>query len=294
MVNSGATIALLSDVGSLTSSLTSKKGSRLFTPNVPSSIVILLRIVPILLIIAVLGVGPIVPSSDILISSIAGIFLGAGYLLYYYSLRQEMLSKTTIISEIQPIILVPFGILVLKEIPSTGVILGILLIFIGALFIITNEGLKLNRKLVPAVIGSICWAIYWLMMIYAIQGSGNFAVTVLISQIISIAMLLVYLAFNKTLKHDLSGVFNEVFKGDRKTLFAIGLIFVWALGNGFGDSVFAYVIQLKLVSLAGAANALVPILTLICAYFIYKERLTKLQYLGVVAALAGVTLITIF
>ncbi|MDE1767411.1 MAG: hypothetical protein KGI27_14230, partial [Thaumarchaeota archaeon] len=105
-----------------------------------------------------------------------------------------MLSKTIATNEIQPVVLVLLGTLILGEALSNIAVLGILLIFAGVSLVVINQGFSFNRKLIPGIVGSGSWAIYWLIMTYAIQGSGNFALCVFISQLICMGMMLVYLA----------------------------------------------------------------------------------------------------
>ncbi|MDE1767412.1 MAG: DMT family transporter, partial [Thaumarchaeota archaeon] len=88
--------------------------------------------------------------------------------------------------------------------------------------------------------------------------------------------------------------FQESLRGNRTALVSLGLVTLLAFSNGFADTVFAYVIQSGRVSIAGSINALVPVFVVVFAYLVYKERLSRLQYVGVVAAIVGAALVTLF
>ncbi|MDE1861256.1 MAG: DMT family transporter [Candidatus Micrarchaeota archaeon] len=295
MVSYGATLALIADGGWLVSGVSSKKAVKLFQMHVSTSIVLLVRIIPVLVVFAVMGFGQGISTATGIMAVVAGMFLTVGYYLFYYSLRMEHLSTTTIVNELQPVVLVLLGTIVLGETVNGYSFVGMLMIFTGVAFVILNEGLSVNRKLLPAIIGSGSWATYWIIMTYLIQGSGSFAMPLFISQLTCIVLMLLYFVFfNRKLMHEVAAAFGSLSAGSRKALVAVGLSAMVGLGNGFADTVFSYVIQLRMVSIAGAVQALFPVIVLAFAFIAYKERLSKLQYIGTVVALAGATILTVF
>ena len=71
------------------------------------------------------------------------------------------------------------------------------------------------------------------------------------------------------------------------SLFAVGVLDVSA------DVFFAFATTIGLLSIVSILSSLYPVATVILARIVLKERMARLQQLGIVLALAGVLLISI-
>ncbi|MCL4365066.1 DMT family transporter, partial [Candidatus Marsarchaeota archaeon] len=124
-------------------------------------------IIPML--IYALAVGIHAYSMEIVILSLlAGAFLGAGYVLYYKALETEQITNVSSIGEIQPAFLLLFGVFILGEKITLIEIAGIFSIFVGSFLVLRTRGLEINRVMIPVIVANILWVVYWILMDYAI------------------------------------------------------------------------------------------------------------------------------
>ncbi|MDE1855811.1 MAG: DMT family transporter [Candidatus Micrarchaeota archaeon] len=223
----------------------------------------------------------------IILAVASGIFLALGYILYYKALETEQISNTSGTGLAQPAILIIFGVLALSEAINAVQALAGLLIFVGVIFIITNNKLKFNRKLIPALLANVSWAAYWIFASYAILSLNQLASTLLVARLI--ALLIVVAIFRFAFKPGLGGrISSKVFS----YLMAISVIA--GVLDGFGNVTFGIAVSSNLISLAGIFTAAAPLIVTGLSYVVYKERLTKLQGFGMGLAVIGALVLTIF
>lgn len=220
-------------------------------------------------------------------SIISGVLLALGFLLYYRALETEQVSNTGATGLAQPAIIVLFSILVLGEALTLPQAIGGVIIISGVFLVVTNNELKINRKLLPAILANISWAGYWIFATYAILGSNQVGFPLLISRITAVILALAaYLLLSKkTLKQRSKVV-------DFRPIIAIGIL--GGILDGLGNTSFAYVVKLNLLYLASLFNAGVPLLIAGLGYFFYKDKLTKLQLLGIGVAIIGGLILATF
>lgn len=223
----------------------------------------------------------------IILAVASGIFLALGYILYYKALETEQISNTSGTGLAQPAILIIFGVLALSEAINAVQALAGLLIFVGVIFIITNNKLKFNRKLIPALLANVSWAAYWIFASYAILSLNQLASTLLVARLI--ALLIVVAIFRFAFKPGLGGrISSKVFS----YLMAISVIA--GVLDGFGNVTFGIAVSSNLISLAGIFTAAAPLIVTGLSYVVYKERLTKLQGFGMGLAVIGALVLAIF
>ncbi|MDE1869837.1 MAG: DMT family transporter [Candidatus Micrarchaeota archaeon] len=221
---------------------------------------------------------------EIFLSVASGIIFAAGYVLYYKSLETEQISNTTGIGLIQPALLLIFSIFVLAE-PITAIqAVGGITIFLGVVLIITNDNFELNRKLIPALVANVSWAGYWIIASYAIISSQEVGAVLLISRVVGMVIALALFAIYLKQKR-IPRLRGSLIAPLLVTAIATGLL------DGFGNATFGFVIQYNVLSLGSIFVSALPISVTFLAYFAYKERLTKLQWIGMAIAIIGALVI---
>ena len=71
----------------------------------------------------------------------------------------------------------------------------------------------------------------------------------------------------------------------------LGILATVGVGDVGANLLFAVATTHGLLSLVSVAGSLYPVATVVLARFVHHERLARIQYTGVVAALGGVVLI---
>ncbi len=242
--------------------------------------------VPFLLLIAISGTQHMTSYSASLAVA-AGIFYGLGFLLLYKSLATEQTTNTFALSEFFKAWLVILGAFILGEIFSlrAGQDAGIILIFLGSFMVILTEKLRINMKLVYALLGFICWAVLWTLMAYSILNSGTYLLEGLIAALFA-TLTGAVASFALPEKKPVQG-----HKGGMERLessVAVGVAI------GAGSLIFGYLILFKELAQGASIIALTPIVVAIASRKIYLDRLTLLQAGGLIVAVAGALLLAFF
>jgi len=229
------------------------------------------------------------PLNDIIICLASGIFLSAGFIFRYMSLKSQQLTTTTAFGEVQQAIIVIFGLLVFSEYVSWIGLASIAVIFIGSGLLITVEGFRLNRKLIPAFLANVSWAAYWIIITFSVTNSGNFLFSLFLSRAAGIVVLVALMPGTFARK---SGSSLRIDGKDALSIIAL-LAIVTGLANGLGDALFGVVAYYNIVAIGGAINALTPIIVGAVAYFLYRDRLNKAQLVGFIIMIAGAVVLSL-
>ena len=263
----------------------SKKVVKAFGAPLIALAVILLGIIPMSVSVVLTGMYSM-PLYSTAMAAASGVFLGLGFILMYMSLRTEQLANASALGEIQPAALVLFGLLVLGEQVTRIQLLSMAAIFVGAFLIITYEKFRINKYLIPAALASVSWAVYWMMMSYAISSAHGFSLPVLVSRIVSIGLALAFVFFRKGTMKDMRGRLHAMRKSSAFGALAALVIFM-GLVDGIGDSVFGITVISKVFAIGGAMTALSPMVVSFLGFLFYKERLSRLQFVGLGIMVAG-------
>ncbi|MDE1761689.1 MAG: DMT family transporter [Candidatus Micrarchaeota archaeon] len=223
--------------------------------------------------------------AEIALAAISGIFLSIGFVLYYKSLETEQISNTSGTGLLQPALLILFSVFVLSEPLTLPQIIGGIVIFLGIILILTTERMELNRNLIPAIMAQVSWALYWIFATYAILGSHKVAIPLLISRVV--AFISGAALFPLLLKKD------KISRRSGVAYIAILLVIAGIL-DGAGNILFGKVVSLNELQVGSIFSAMVPIVITGLGYVVYKERLTRLQAIGMLAAVMGALIIAIF
>jgi drug/metabolite transporter (DMT)-like permease len=225
----------------------------------------------------------------LLIALIAGLSLALGYVLVLKSLETEQTSNTWALINLAYISIVIFGVFGLGEAVTLPQVAAILIIFLGAGFVTINRGFKFNKHLIPAIAGNLLWVVYNILMIYGISKYPT-SPSLIISAIwiIGFVSLLVYgIASSRTKSKQFKRLITLKLTLPLITFIGVGLVL------GLGQILFVLVILQKFVAIGGAILAIEPIVIVIAAYLIYKDKMTTFQKAGVIITVIGGIIISL-
>jgi drug/metabolite transporter (DMT)-like permease len=217
----------------------------------------------------------------LLLSLGSSTFLAAGYILYYKGVETQQITNISALGVVQPAIIFVFGILVLGEGMNSLEIAGGAAIFIGAALLLLTEKMEVNFMLVPIILANASWAVYWIIMSYAIASYGAFSMPLIIARAFAFVLILAY-----------SFAFGKMEDGIKNMSSAAGfalLLLVVASGvfDGLVNIFFGAVINVGLVAIGSAIVAGTPILTAVLGRLAFRDKLTTLQKIGFLIAVLG-------
>ncbi|MDE1825648.1 MAG: EamA family transporter [Candidatus Micrarchaeota archaeon] len=242
-----------------------------------SALVVGLGILPIL--IAYIFYPAQLSGYELLLSVGSGVFFAIGALLFYRTLETEQVSNTSASGFVQPALIIAFSIIVLREHLSVPQMLSGIAIVAGILLVITAKGLRINGKIVPALFANASWAIYWILASSAILASGSASATLLLSRVTTFVILAaMYFVIAKPKS-----------SRNRNPIGTSILILACVAGflDGAGNLIFGLLVKENLVAVASIFTTLSPLAITLLAYFVYKERLTLIQSVGMAIAIMG-------
>ncbi len=222
--------------------------------------------------------------------TVSSIFFLIGYILNFKTLKTEQATNTFALSQIQSIMLILFGILILREQLEFMKIIAIIFLIVGSIFIITNEKLKINKQFGYAAFANISWGIYWFIITIVITTtSANPISSITLARVIAFVFSLIFLVnFITKMK---SRQPNPKKISAKKKI--IPILFVAAVFDGMGNIFFVLVDKLNNLVLGSIFLAITPALIGIFAYIVFKDRFNKLQLLGLFIIVSAGVLISL-
>ena len=211
-----------------------------------------------------------------------GVIAGAMGLLglvgFYTALATGQMGIVAPISSLSAVVPVTIG-LVQGERPGSLQVAGIAIALIG---VILASGPELNGKVDPRpVFLALFAALTFGFCVYFMAKGGqiNPTMTIAAMRATQVALVVVLaLAFRSV---------GGLVKKDVPTLAAIGMT------DAGANVLFAFAASLGLLSVVAVLGSLYPIVTVLLAWWIHKERLMPVQYLGIVVTFSGVALISL-
>ena len=241
----------------------------------------LFLLVPVMLLVG--GAPP--SASFLLLGALAGILNAAALAALYSGLARGPIMIVAPIAAMDAVIPVVWG-LVNGERPSAIVTVGMVLALVGVVFAARpsadpdHEGhtRKTNAKtVVLAVIAAICFGFFMVAMKGASEGGTLWAVT---SIRFTTVVLLGTAALIKRQKLALEG-------RDVIPLLATGGLDVGA------SALFAAAMATGMLSIVGVLGSFYPVVTIVLAGIVLRERTAPMQRAGALGAIAGVALIAV-
>lgn len=224
----------------------------------------------------------------VVLSVTSSFFLGLGFILFYEALKTQQITHAAALGEIQPVILLLFGVLILGEAITTLEAVGALVIFAGAFLVITTDKLKINWKLLPIVLANISWSLYWILLTYAIGAYGGEGFPMLASRGVAFVLILAFaLSMNRVEKsvNKPAGIYHTY-------LLWFLIIFAGLVDGGY-NLIFGYIIKVQIVAVAAALLAAGPLISLVIGRVFFGDKLDRRQKIGFVLAMIGAMLIAL-
>lgn len=255
-------------------------------PAATSIIIVGGGIIPIVAYMLLSGV--VLPGAFAILTALAaGILFAVASLLFYKALETQHVVNAKAIGLIQPVIILFFSVLVLGESVRFLVAIGGVVVFIGSILISVQKHLKFNRKLLPAFYSNIAWAGSWILIALSIKYSGQVAFPQFVLRLSALVLVvLIYLFVSKDRR--------KISVRGSRWIIVIALIgIVGGILDGAGNLLQSYLVILGTLHLGGIAGIFGPFIVLVLAYLVYKERLTKIQALGLAIAAIGALVVVI-
>ncbi len=220
-----------------------------------------------------------------LFSVLAGIATALTWFLVYKTLETEQVSNTVSLTGLSAIMIIVFGILILKENVTAVEGLSIVAILVGAFLATTNSRFRLNRGYVPAIAAQAFSGASAFLLVFALQASGGIFTPLIIAGIAEFATMAAYLKIrpqntkhlktaNASVRQRAYGAFLGIFQG---------------LG-GVGFLALAYV---NFLAVGYAITATEGGFVILLGYLIYRDRFEKHQAIGLILLVIGAIAISV-
>ena len=222
----------------------------------------------------------VAPGPWIAAGVIAGLVGLVGLSAAYRGMAIGVVSVVSTIAATGPVVPILVG-LVLGERPSVVQFGGIIVTLAGIALLAFDRRPQPGGKLVPgvglALVAALAFGVFLVAIRYASRPDPVWGVLATRTGSV-LALLLLGLAFRSRIK---------VARADMPSLLAVGVLDVSA------DVFFAFATTIGLLSIVSILSSLYPVATVILARIVLKERMVRLQQVGIGLALAGVLLISI-
>ena len=226
---------------------------------------------------------------------LSSVFLLIGYVLNFKTLKTEQVTNTFALAQIQPAMLIAFGIFVMHEQLSFIEIIALMFLITGTFFIISNDKLELNRNFIPTIFANISWSIYWFIITFLLNANFDSISVIFLARLLSFIFGIMFLLwFNTTKIWDKQKkklkdghIFNK-----KLSMAAVVLLVVASFADGIGNIIFALLDYAKHLVFASIFLSILPALIGIFAYVFFKDKFSKLQILGLIlVVITGVVLV---
>ncbi|MDQ3064894.1 MAG: DMT family transporter [bacterium] len=221
------------------------------------------------------------------VTAFLAVIMAVAYPIFLYTLEHGNATINGVIGGTFPIWVVILSLLFFDERLSIIQAVAVVFIFAGVvlstLHLTRRTKLKtmFNRYSLLAFLVSILWGVYFTFIRYPVEQYGWFETNVVVqfvASIFSILILMPVIRRSKPLK----------FKRSNLRWPAINAFF------GFSSSLsYNYALTLGASSIVAPIAGSYPGLYALMSYFIFKEKLTKLQLLGLVLVLIGVITLSV-
>lgn len=210
--------------------------------------------------------------------AIAGAMGLFGLVCFYTALATGQMGIVAPISSLSAVVPVTIG-LVQGEQPSTMQLAGIVVALIG---VILASGPELNGKVDPRpVLLALFAAVTFGFCVYFMARGARINPMMTVTAMRAVQVLLVIVLFLAI--RSLGGLV----KRDIPMLATIGA------SDAGANVLYTFAASLGLLSVVSVLGSLYPIVTVLLAWWIHKERLMRVQYIGIAITFSGVALLAL-
>jgi drug/metabolite transporter (DMT)-like permease len=285
MLSLGFAIALVAVFTFAASDTIAKKVSEKIGSKRASTIMLTASIIPLLAGLYFFGASN-VNLTTVLFSAASGLTYALAYLLMYKSLETAQVANTISLGGIEWALISIFSIFALGESVTSLQVLCFIGIFAGAFLVTTEKKFAFNRAYIPAIGGMIAFAITYILLIYALQGTSGVLLPTLINRITAVVMLLLYL---KASPETISKFKNIKITKNRTVLVGGTLMGIF---NGVGAVAVLGLAVVSFVAVGSVIVAVEPAIVILLGYILYKERFVRHQIFGFVLLLASIIILS--
>ena len=291
MILLGTTAAILAMVLWTISGTINKKVATGLGTHVSAFLYVLVSLIPVLIATMIIGIYSISPFG-IETAVVAGVFLAVGFIFGFKALSTENLSSVSALQEIMPALLLLFGLFILGERINQVQSAGIIIIALGTLMTIITEKLEINTRMIPAILAVVSWAIYWMVISYSVISAKTFALPILISRVISLPVTLIYLLSDRDAVSSLASLPSRI-RTNRTAAVLLILVSIASFADASGDTIFGITSGSSVLAIGAALVALQPMVVSFLAFVIYKDKLTRMQLIGLLVMLVGALILSV-
>lgn len=224
---------------------------------------------------------PTLASDGYLINgALAGLFGYAGLICLYSALASGRMGVVSPISSLSVLLPLVFALTIGGEKLSTPVMCGVIIAILGG-FLASGPEFSQGLPLRPLLLALGAATGFGMALIFMSIGSDESSLLTMVSMRAATLLITIGYFIGR-------GNFGGVGKRNIPLLIGIGV-------SDFAANLLLGVATTKgLVSVAMVLGSLYPIATAVLAYIFLKERLHRIQYLGIIFAVSGVALISAF
>lgn len=228
-----------------------------------------------------------ISARSVLFLVLSGLSTGASWLCYFKALSMGDVNKVVPIDKSSTVISVLFAIIIFQEINNLFIkLFGTVLLSAGIFLMVEktksqHSNVK-RRWIMYAVLSALFAALTSILAKIGIENvESNLATAIRTCVVLIMAWLIVFLKGKQRQLHTIT----------RKELF---YICISGIATGASWLCYYYAIQNGLVSIVVPIDKLSIVVSIIFSYIVFKEKLSKKAFVGLILMISGTLLMTIF
>lgn len=228
-----------------------------------------------------------ISARSVLFLVLSGLSTGASWLCYFKALSMGDVNKVVPIDKSSTIISILFAIIIFQEMNNLLIkLLGTVLLSAGIFLMVEKTKLQHSnvkrRWIMYAVLSALFAALTSILAKIGIENvESNLATAIRTCVVLIMAWLIVFLKGKQRQLHTIT----------RKELF---YICISGIATGASWLCYYYAIQNGLVSIVVPIDKLSIVVSIIFSYIVFKEKLSKKAFVGLILMISGTLLMTIF
>lgn len=228
-----------------------------------------------------------ISARSVLFLVLSGLSTGASWLCYFKALSMGDVNKVVPIDKSSTIISILFAIIIFQETNNLLIkLLGTVLLAAGIFLMVEKTKLQHSnvkrRWIMYAVLSALFAALTSILAKIGIENvESNLATAIRTCVVLIMAWLIVFLKGKQRQLHTIT----------RKELF---YICISGIATGASWLCYYYAIQNGLVSIVVPIDKLSIVVSIIFSYIVFKEKLSKKAFVGLILMISGTLLMTIF